>query len=51
MTPYLPVENTRLWPRGDAPSIDCIATLLTAGLHLALLGSRQIEKSSDLTQS
>jgi hypothetical protein len=48
----LPVSSDSSWPRGGAPSIDFIATLLTAGSHLKrLLRSRQIEQSSDRTQS
>ena len=41
-----------LWPWAGAPSIDFIATLLTAVPHLQrLLWSRQIEKSYDSCQS
>ena len=41
-----------MWPRAGAPSNDFVATLLTAVLHLErLLWSRQIEQSSDRTQS
>jgi hypothetical protein len=44
--------KTGLWPGAGAPSIDFIATLPTAGSHLQrLLWSRQIEQSSDRTQS
>jgi hypothetical protein len=40
------------WPRAGAPSIDFVATLLTAVLHpQRLLWSRQIEHWSDRTQS
>jgi hypothetical protein len=42
----------RSWPRAGTPSIDFVATLPTAGLHLQrLLWSRQIEQSSGWTQS
>ena len=44
--------NGRTWPRAGAPSIDFVAALLTAVLHpQRLLWSRQIEQSSDRTQS
>jgi hypothetical protein len=50
--PKQTVVNTRLWPRAGAPSINFVATLLTAVLHpQRLLWSRQIEQSSDRTQS
>jgi hypothetical protein len=40
------------WPDARAPTIDFIATLPTAGLHLQRLqSSRQIEKPLDRVQS
>jgi hypothetical protein len=40
------------WPSAGAPSIDFVGILLTAALHPErLLWSRQIEQSSDRTQS